>query len=322
MASETCTATVFIEEDVKRLRDAFNHIQYLGVVQSALNEREQQALDAFRARYKLRAFHSSPNHMPLRKSDGSVPPPEEHALMLELRHRILASEASLSAEQRAFVDNDFNLIRFLRARRLQIDPAFKLLHSTLRWRGNHKPLELDCQSCHRALRAHLANPSVPYQNTSCSDLRFIGYDPMGRPVMYCSFRHTQHRGSSETIAHTAAALEKALLVMNDEAPGDVIVVNNFNGFSFSDLNPLVGIRAIQIFSDYYPELLKCMIVVDPPRIFWPLFHRVLKPLLAKETAAKAVFLDSTLADGGRAVLKEFFDAHITEWMANRIKEDY
>jgi len=45
-------------------------------------------------------------------------------------------------------------------------------------------------------------------------------------------------------------------------------------------------------------------------------------LLAKETAAKALFLDSRTADGGRAVLAEHFFDDMTDWLVHRIKNDH
>lgn len=327
------------------LLDAFDITKHKRPVESPLTDVQKDALQVYRTHFSLKPFFSAPHpsliEHPKKQHDHSSPGDEgshqthgqekpqskpEYELVKELRQRLdecKILEEVTSEETKEYASRDFNLLRFLRARGHDVTKAHKLLLGALRWREEHKPWSFRCTSCVSALEKCERDPQT-YQlsKESCSDFRLIGYDPKRRPVMYCSFRRTKHRGVHETIAHTGAALEKAVSSMNEGSPGDVIVINNFNGFGFSDLNPMVGVRAIQIFSDYYPETLKMMIVVDPPRIFWPLFHKVLKPLLAKETAAKALFLDSTVPDGGRAVLREHFTEEMSEWIATRIKMDY
>ena len=311
---------------IKDCRDAFDHVAHMRPVQSQLCESEQVILNRFREQHGLKSFTGCTLDEILEadKSRDSAAHSLEKLKVADLRKRVADLKLPDNTDDhiRAYLDSDFNLLRMLRARNLDLDKAFRLLEGAIAWRGNARPHEMKCASCVSTIERCLKSPKLLYSDECCSDMRFIGYDPAHRPVLYCSFRHTKHRGVQQTIEHTCAALERAVAVMHKGSPGDVIVVNNFNGFSFSDLNPLVGVRAIQVFSDFYPETLKMMIVVDPPRIFWPLFHRILKPLLAKETAAKALFLDSRTADGGRAVLAEHFFDDMTDWLVHRIKNDH
>ncbi len=66
--------------------------------------------------------------------------------------------------------SDPTLIRYLRARDHDHTLSMKLLLGTLQWRETEKPLAIRCPKCSANPLAH--------------NMRIIGFDNLGRPVLY------------------------------------------------------------------------------------------------------------------------------------------
>ncbi len=64
---------------------------------------------------------------------------------------------------------------------------------------------------------------------------------------------------------------------------------------------MFAIKAANVFSTAFPERLKLKIIVDPPAIFWGLL-KVVKPMIAAETYAKVMFVETN--EAGRLRLEE------------------
>jgi hypothetical protein len=119
----------------------------------------------------------------------------------------------------------------------------------------------------------LTNPCTV--QAASADLRIIGFDQHHRPVIYSSMlmvssplisprfdnenslqkiysftfslqRNTSMRNPDQTQLNTTCIMAKAASCTSDGCPSNCTWVNNFNGFSVTDLNPMFAIKAAKV----------------------------------------------------------------------------
>ena len=143
-------------------------------------------------------------------------------------------------------------------------------------------LQLLVESKQWAEELKLASLACPWTMApSSADLRIIGFDLQHRPVIYSSMlmvstphasplasshnrvtfplsplappqRNTSMRTPDQTQLNTSCIMAKAAACTSDNCPSNCTWVNNFNGFSMSDLNPMFAIKAAKAkFLDIY-----------------------------------------------------------------------
>ena len=65
----------------------------------------------------------------------------------------------------------------------------------------------------------------------------------------------------------------------------------------------------------------CIIVVDPPSLFWGLY-KIAHPILARKTAAKVMFFDSRKSDADALRdLHTYFDEEMAQFILQQCRSD-
>ena len=164
--------------------------------------------------------------------------------------KIVAMRAALSdlleredaAAMREFV-TDACVRRYLRARSGNVKKASAMLRKTLAWRAKARPQDARCGVCARNPHGH--------------NMRAVGEDPGGRPVLYTCFAQANERWTTAAnIDHLMRNLESTIAAM-DAARGveKMLWVIDFHGFSMRDaFQPATTLQTARLL-DHYPERL-------------------------------------------------------------------
>uniref|UniRef100_A0A7S1TLG4 CRAL-TRIO domain-containing protein n=1 Tax=Erythrolobus australicus TaxID=1077150 RepID=A0A7S1TLG4_9RHOD len=199
---------------------------------------------------------------------------------------LLEKGGDLEKEGAAEFCSDATLLRFLRARKHQVELAHKMVRASIKWRADNRPLEVQCEACAQNPRSHT--------------LREVGMDRELRPVFYSSFAGQQNKDADDNIDHIIMVLERTF----DLIPAQQLVwIIDVAGFSAGDLTPSTGKQALKLFGDHYPERLASVIVLDSPLVFSGLW-RVLKQWIDPQTHKKIQFVRMRDRE---AVFKAMFD---------------
>eukprot|EP00927_Polykrikos_kofoidii_P038773 TRINITY_DN3318_c0_g2_i1.p1 TRINITY_DN3318_c0_g2~~TRINITY_DN3318_c0_g2_i1.p1 ORF type:complete len:431 (-),score=43.59 TRINITY_DN3318_c0_g2_i1:188-1480(-) len=178
----------------------------------------------------------------------------------------------------AFVD-EACARRYLRAHNGIVDSAASALAATIRWRAATKPASLECSACQTNPHSH--------------NLRIVGLDSTGRPVIYTCFSQAQLRFVPEaSMEHLTRALEDASSILARRsyslASAQCVWVVDFHGYSMlKDSSPRTAVMAARLLA-HYPERLGRAVIVDAPRVFegtWLAVKRVINEV----TSSKVFF---------------------------------
>ena len=109
----------------------------------------------------------------------------------------------------------------------------------------------------------------------------------------------------------AFALER--LFGNNNQPGKVVWLIDFKGFALKDCNPRMGLAAIPMFANHYPERMAQICLFDPPAIFNAMY-RAVYPVVDPVTRTKIVFLRGATAFRDYADRKWRQDPAMYDWL--------
>lgn len=214
----------------------------------------------------------SPYYFPL-SSLGSIAPHLSARSSLRLRSpaspRCASSTPQPQKNCQALISSDFPAL----ASATPLQPCRCAAVSRASTPSHHTPpgrlLQLLLESQQWANEIDLPNLSCPWTTAPASaDLRIVGFDQQHRPVIYSSMlmviillllpcrrlffpvvchgfpqRNTSMRSPDQTQLNTTCIMAKAAACTSDGCPSSCTWVNNFNGFSVSDLNPMFAIKA-------------------------------------------------------------------------------
>uniref|UniRef100_A0A7S2JNA4 CRAL-TRIO domain-containing protein n=1 Tax=Cyanoptyche gloeocystis TaxID=77922 RepID=A0A7S2JNA4_9EUKA len=296
-------------EAIIAVRKSFNHLEYknwkdsegkfrTGVgIASELTEDQSAALSLYREAWALKH---------LTHGDKFDLNDTELAALHSLRDAV--TPIAESDDEKEWVLDNFNLMRFLRSRDFDVGSAKTSVQTTLERRRQLNPYRMSCPGC-------LDDPH-------CGDLRFVGYDRLHRPVCYSSFKRSKNRTPEKTVVHTTCMLEKARHMLHHGCPPQLLWITSFAQFGFYDLNPRFALDATRLFTFHYPEMLGLFLCIDAPRMFSSVW-KVCKPLLHERTAAKIHFLDAhTDPTAARKLLLQWFDEDLTDHLLTEFSVDY
>jgi hypothetical protein len=208
----------------------------------------------------------------------SEPLEEDLPIFEEDAKRFAAAQDSLESF-RALVDNDFlcklpafpdnvsstdcpselarrfctdsTLLRYLCAASCCKDKALQMLKATVAWRASYLSTTSTCQLCLDDPKSHC--------------FIHLGKDSMQRHVIYgCA-----GRAANKTVAHGMRhmAVELDRIFQGNKEPGSVVFVVDFAGFGLADCNPHIGMLAIPLFANHYPERFSQVVLMSMPNIF-------------------------------------------------------
>lgn len=225
----------------------------------------------------------------------------------------LALEQAGDETDACFVDEPC-VRRYLRSEKGDIKSAAKALLATLHWRQEVKPMEAECPSCLEDPHSH--------------NLRIVGVDRFGRPVLYTCFNQAINRFDADiSMVHLMRTLEDACRILSTHKKPDnghdaaetCVWVIDFHGYSMLyDSNPRSALLASRMLA-HYRERLGRLVLLDAPNVFLHTWKACCK-ILNEVTVAKVHFAFST--DGTLATeLKDWADSELDHWLTTEIEEN-
>ncbi|CAE7948210.1 pitC, partial [Symbiodinium sp. KB8] len=225
--------------------------------------------------------------------------------------RVRAQLGSVEDSCAAFAD-DACVKRYLRACNGDVQSAAGALAATLKWRQQTRPAEVECSACAQSPHSH--------------NMRMVGTDASGRPVLYTSYNQALNRADpAKNMEHLTRTLEDASAALASRAARGEglaeswVLVCDFHGYSwFVDTDPRAALFAARLLA-HYPERLGRCLLVDAPSIFsgtWSAVRRILNEV----TASKVQFVRTD--DGSfQADLKSWASEGLSTWLLTEIAEN-
>lgn len=220
----------------------------------------------------------------------------QHIISIEEAKAIKELRRKLGEERDALVD-DVTLVRFLRARKLDVELAYTMYTNYLSWYGK---LDVD-----KILKD--GRPLDQLLNYLVSN-SYHGYDRHGRPI-YIERSGVIHVDEFaeyiplETVVDVHIwFMEFTIKRMKDKSKEigrpitQLVNILDMKGLGMSHRKMLGIFQGVaQIDQDYYPETLGTMYMVNCPWIF-PVLWKMCKPFLDKRTTDKMKILGSDLTE--------------------------
>jgi len=239
---------------------------------------------------------------------------QDHAqreLVAALAQRLTAREDD--EDGRGLFDDVAALIRYLRARKWDLQAAEAMIRGTARWRHEFRFADL---------KAGAFKDTVALENAT-GKLYARGYDRHGRPVFYMKPRLENTFSPVGVVVHLVYCMERAVSCVDrreaealergdwtDDASagpvGKIALLVDFDGYSLSNAIPLrTASEVMTILQDHYPERLGQAFFLSPPWIFSSLWS-VVSPLVDPVTYAKIQFV-SEVGEARAKRLEATFD---------------
>ncbi|TGO43242.1 hypothetical protein BHYA_0002g00470 [Botrytis hyacinthi] len=190
---------------------------------------------------------------------------------------------------------DALLLRFLRARKWDVDKALVMMISTMRWRASDmhvdddimKNGELAAVEDEKSTNAEKKRHAEGFLMQMRSGKSFLhGVDKAGRPMCFVRARlHKQGEQSEESLErYTVFIIESARMLL--EPPVDTAcVVFDMTGFSLANMDYGPVKFMIKCFEANYPESLGVVLVHRAPWVFqgiWKIIRGWLDPVVASK----------------------------------------
>ncbi|CAG8450561.1 15014_t:CDS:2 [Funneliformis mosseae] len=187
-------------------------------------------------------------------------------------------------------DPDVLLLRFLRARKWDVDNAIAMLIATLKWR-----LQFDVRAIvedgELGMERYFDGKGVKGLKTqfTCGKSFVRGTDYEGRPIVYINVKaHKKSDQNFEILQRFTVYVMETVRLMIEPPVETGCLVFNMEGFSLANMDLQYVKFMIQCFEAYYPESLGILIIHKAPWVF-PQVWKVISPLLDPVVASKITF---------------------------------
>jgi len=212
-------------------------------------------------------------------------------LIDDMRQRISTNPHMADPVIAAMYD-DATLMRFLRARNLDVKKGTELITEDIEWRSTYRPQDI---------RAN----DIEFQATTgkmrVSPLR----DRFNRPVvvMHTSFDTKEMKQNpDQQIQYLVWTLEKAVRLLEDPVSKYTVVIN-LEGFSlFNSPASKVSKESAKCLSSRFPERLGTAVLLNAP-FYFRAFYAIVSPFIDVRTKSKIKFVTGDLSEGTEADAK-------------------
>lgn len=203
----------------------------------------------------------------------------QEALIKSVRDSECVKELTEGKPHLEFFCDDECILRFLRARGMDVKKASTMLTDTLKWREEQKMHEItftDVEDFAKNGKVILG-PSM----SRC-----------GRPVLILRTRMEDKANAWDmNIKHFAYQMEMVSRLANKESPdGKIVVIIDYVGWTMAKRAPMkVSLAVLKILQYYYPERLHQCFWWHAPAMFNTIY-KLIKPFVDPVTAKKIVML--------------------------------
>ncbi|XP_064461183.1 SEC14-like protein 2 [Ornithodoros turicata] len=220
-------------------------------------------------------------------------------------------------------DDDYYLLRWLRARDFNAGKAEQMIREHIVWREHYDTDNI------------LDGPESPLVLRKYYPGGLIGPDRDGCPVWIIPFGISDLKGilmsvtRGEMMKHVIRSFEVGETYMKKQSKllgrtiETQIFVFDFDGFSLRSIASKAVLDFItdlmSLFENNYPERLKAAYVVNAPRIF-PMFWKIIRPFICENTAKKVRIFGR---DGWKEILLDMVGADVlpAHWGGTRTDPD-
>jgi hypothetical protein len=175
---------------------------------------------------------------------------------------------------------DVLILRWLRAKKWNVDDAVQQLIDTLQWRHQFNIKQILAQGEYQLNQEEIESGKT----------FIIGKDKLGRPVSYIQVtKHIKGQFSDEStqlIAIFTIETARKLLDSGHETASSII---DLNGFSYRNLDYEFVKFSINLLENHYPESLGVALVINAPYLFYGTWN-IIKHWLDPVVRSKIIFL--------------------------------
>lgn len=183
------------------------------------------------------------------------------------------------------------LLRFIRARKWELDKSLQMIAKTLEWRVNVSKVDTIIYEGERA--AYADGQEGFLRNLELQKAVICGRDKDGRPIVCVrpKLHHAKDQSLEEMKRYSLLIIEQARLFLKD--PVDTAtVIFDLTDFSLSNMDYAPVQFLITCFEAHYPESLGRLYIHKAPWIFSPIW-KVIKKWLDPVVASKIYFTKTT-----------------------------
>jgi hypothetical protein len=205
--------------------------------------------------------------------------PQQQAALDEVKQKLSKLEGKLAECSKKMLVDDAIILRFLRARKFDVDQSYDMLYNMLKFRLEFQQIGVDC-----------LNPAMCENELKTGKSYYHGHDKEGRPV--CYIRARLHDPSQSDVLEnqrfTVLMMEygKSLL----RPPGETVtIVFDMNKATLKNIDIKSVQFMVNTLTSYYPESLGKVLIVNYTWIVngaW----KIIRPWLDPVTAAKVLFI--------------------------------
>ncbi|CAI2166250.1 2981_t:CDS:2 [Funneliformis geosporum] len=181
-------------------------------------------------------------------------------------------------------DPDVLLLRFLRARKWDVENAISMLVSSLKWR-----LQIDVRAIveggELGMEKYFADRGVKgLKSQFISGKSFVrGTDYESRPIVYINVKaHKKSDQNLEILQRFTVYIMETVRLMIEPPVETGCLIFNMEGFSIANMDLQYIKFMIQCFEAYYPESLGILVIHKAPWVFsqvWKVISPLLDPLI-------------------------------------------
>ncbi|KAI9260484.1 CRAL-TRIO domain-containing protein [Phascolomyces articulosus] len=169
---------------------------------------------------------------------------------------------------------DATLRRHLTARKWDYESSKTTLESTIRWRRDYRPDQIDIEYI------------KPKAETG--KMYFNGFDKQGRPIWIIRPRCQNSKDEDRQTKHIIFCLERGICLMPPSLDTIAIIVDFKDAACANSPSIATCKRFLNILGNHYPERLGVAFVVNAPWFFFATF-KMISPFMEPETKSKIKF---------------------------------
>ncbi|KAJ1908658.1 hypothetical protein IWQ60_011595 [Tieghemiomyces parasiticus] len=202
---------------------------------------------------------------------------------------------------------DSILLRFLRARKWNVDKALEMLITALRWRLEFKVDQIILKG-EAGIGSQIMHKGISFLH---------GTDKLARPVILT--RVCLHRKDDQTVEEMTQFLvwtiETIRLLLHPPVE-TVTIIFDLSDFTMANMDFNFVKILIRCLEAYYPESLGSLLIYNAPWIF-PGIWRMISPMLDAVVASKVQFITS------KKQFQDYIDPeHLVDWLGGASKFTY